>query len=73
MSDTALEVRFTCDACDGEGWVLAPVQCYDEPNYMPCPLCKGMGVRYKRIYPEVDWEDMRDFTDDDYDPFGLDA
>jgi hypothetical protein len=71
MTNTALEVRFVCDACDGEGWLPAPVQCYDELDFVPCPLCKGYGIRTKRIYPDVDAEDMHDFLPDDYDPFAL--
>lgn len=71
MTETALEVRFVCDACDGEGWEPAPVQCYDELDLIPCPMCKGLGVRFKRIYPDMDYEDMRDFLPENYDPFAI--
>lgn len=53
------------------GLGTAPVQCYDELDLIPCPMCKGLGVRFKRIYPDMDYEDMRDFLPENYDPFAI--
>lgn len=64
----SLQVVFVCDACDGDGWVPAPVQHYDEVDLVPCHLCKGQGVRWKRIYPDVVHVPDADLPED-YDPF----
>ncbi len=72
MSDTALEVQFRLRRLRWR-WMddrTSPVLRRTGLRALP-DSCKGMGVRFKRIYPDVDWEDMREFTDDDHDPFGL--
>lgn len=63
-----MTVRFVCDLCWGDGWVQVPTLDF-EPDYRPCPLCKGDGVRVKVITPDVEPEDAEQFGIE-YDPFG---